>query len=181
MLAVDKSWTLFLDRDGVINELVEKGYVQTFDEMIFISGTFEALKKAATIFGRIVIVTTQRGVAQKQMTLDELNLIHDKFLQKVNIEGGRIDKIYQCLDTWDSGSLYRKPEIGMALHAKEDFPEIDFSKSVMVGDFLADMNFGRKAGMPNIFVAEKSTLEENNHHLVDDFHLNLSGFISELQ
>ncbi|NQY66870.1 MAG: HAD-IIIA family hydrolase [Flavobacteriales bacterium] len=177
---IDNTWTLFLDRDGVINELVDKGYVATYNDMIFIDKTFEALKLASGIFGRIVIVTTQRGVAKGFMTVEALNVIHDKFLERVKTEEGRIDKIYQCIDDYDSGSKYRKPEIGMALHAKEDFPEIDFSRSIMVGDFIADMQFGRNAQMYNIFVGDESILVDGKEDLTDEIFENLYGYISSL-
>ena len=36
-----------------------------------------------------------------------------------------------------------------------DFPEIDFAKSIMVGDSISDMEFGRALGMKTVFVAGK--------------------------
>jgi HAD superfamily hydrolase (TIGR01662 family) len=49
----------------------------------------------------------------------------------------------------------RKPDIGMALQAKKIFPEIDFSKSIMVGDSSSDMEFAKRAGMKTVFVGTK--------------------------
>ena len=48
----------------------------------------------------------------------------------------------------------RKPGTGMARQAKKDFPEIDFSKSIIVGDSVSDMEFGRNAGMITIFAGD---------------------------
>lgn len=48
----------------------------------------------------------------------------------------------------------RKPNTGMALQAQKDFPEIDFNRSVMVGDGLHDMEFGRKLGMLCIYISD---------------------------
>ena len=43
----------------------------------------------------------------------------------------------------------------MALAAKNDFPEIDFAKSVIIGDSLSDMQFGERAGMKKVFIQHK--------------------------
>lgn len=42
----------------------------------------------------------------------------------------------------------------MAFMAKDDFPEIDFSKSIMIGDMNSDVEFGKNAGMKTIFVGD---------------------------
>ena len=72
--------------------------------------------------------------------------------REVEIVGGRIDKIYFCTDL-DNDSPMRKPNPGMALQARQDFPQIDFSKTIMVGNKPSDMRFGRAAGMFTVFVA----------------------------
>ena len=58
-LLPDKNWTLFLDRDGVINERLVGDYVKSADEFRFIEGVTAAIAKLSAIFGRIVIVTNQ--------------------------------------------------------------------------------------------------------------------------
>ena len=66
--------------------------------------------------------------------------------------GGRIDKIYYSVD-FDDESPNRKPNPGMGLQAKKDFPEIDFSKSIMIGNSMSDMKFGRNLKVAaNIFL-----------------------------
>jgi histidinol-phosphate phosphatase family protein len=147
----DTSWALFLDRDGVINEKLENDYVKNWDEFIFKQGVLEAITDLSKMFTHIFIVTNQRGVGLGKMTEVELNEIHKKMLISIEENSGKIDKIYHCSDTEDS-SLYRKPNIGMGLLAKEDFPEIEFSKSIMVGDSISDMEFGKKLGMKCVFI-----------------------------
>ncbi len=44
----------------------------------------------------------------------------------------------------------RKPRPGMALAAKSDFPEIEFSRSIMVGDSPSDVGFGESLGMHTV-------------------------------
>ena len=140
---LDTSWSLFLDRDGVINKKLEDDYVKSWDEFSFKVGTLEALAELRKVFGHIFIVTNQRGVGLGKMTEEVLNEIHSNMLFEIEEASGKIDKVYYCVDT-DNNSPYRKPNIGMGLMAKQDFPEIDFSKSIMVGDSISDMEFGEK-------------------------------------
>jgi HAD superfamily hydrolase (TIGR01662 family) len=49
---------------------------------------------------------------------------------------------------------YRKPSPKMAYFAKEDFPDIDLSKSIMVGDMNSDIEFGKNAGMKTVFIGD---------------------------
>lgn len=58
---IDISWTLFLDRDGVINKKIENGYVLNIDMFCFEDGVLEAFPILSEISGRIIIVTNQRG------------------------------------------------------------------------------------------------------------------------
>lgn len=160
-LAIDKSWTLFLDRDGVINKKLENDYVKHWIEFEFIEGSIEAIKFLSTIFGKIIVVTNQQGIGKKLYRLEDLELIHKNMLYEINYHGGRIDKIYFSPYLQSENHPTRKPEIGMALEAQKDFPEINFKKSIMVGDSLSDMVFGKKAGMFTIYISEKTKQDPN--------------------
>jgi D-glycero-alpha-D-manno-heptose 1-phosphate guanylyltransferase len=145
-------WTLFLDRDGVINDEKLGEYILHWENFIFSKGVLDVFKKLSAVFGRIIIVTNQKGVGKGLMTQEVLDTIHLEMQREVEIVGGRIDKIYACTDL-DDASIMRKPNHGMALQAKKDFPGIDFSKSIMIGNKPGDMRFGRAAGMFTVFVA----------------------------
>lgn len=148
---IDNSWTLFLDRDGVINVEKKNEYVLNSSEFIFLDGVQQAIKILSGIFGLILIASNQRGVSKNLMSLDDLYDVHAYMMKEITDHNGRIDKIYFCTDL-DSKSLSRKPNPGMALQAKKDFPQIDFSKSIMVGNKLSDMQFARNAGMHSVFI-----------------------------
>jgi D-glycero-D-manno-heptose 1,7-bisphosphate phosphatase len=155
MVKFDKTWTLFLDRDGVINSRVAGEYISDWDDFDFIPGSIKAIEKFSDIFGRIVVVTNQAGIGKGLMTEKQLHEVHRQFLKTIDLLDGRIDKIYYCPDKPDSKSPNRKPETGMAMQAKADFPEIDFSKSVIVGDSISDMEFGKRLGMTLVFIEGK--------------------------
>jgi D-glycero-D-manno-heptose 1,7-bisphosphate phosphatase len=154
-LNIDSSWTLFLDRDGVINKKLDNDYVKHWAEFEFIDGTLDALKYLNTVFGKIVVVTNQQGIGKGLYRKEDLELIHLNMIYEIKYHGGRIDKVYFSPYLSSENHPSRKPGIGMALNAQEDFPEIDFTKSIIIGDSISDMQFGKNAGMKTIFVSEK--------------------------
>lgn len=147
---IDKSWTLFLDRDGVINKRIYGGYVTSWDELEFLPGVVEAISIFSGLFKYIFIVTNQQGVGKGLMNIDQLNSIHEDMIKEISLEGGVINKVYFCTDLADTPDNCRKPGVFMAEKAKEDFPDIDFGKSIMIGDSDSDIMFGRNAGMKTI-------------------------------
>ena len=149
---IDKSWTLFLDRDGVINYEKKNEYVLNWDEFIFMPGVKDALKILNDYFGVIVIITNQKCIGKGLITIEDLQQIHQNMLQQIEAAGGRIDNIYFCPDLEDN-SPNRKPNAGMALQAINDFPQIDVTKTIMVGNKLSDMQFARNAGVASVFAA----------------------------
>jgi len=163
---IDKSWSLFLDRDGVLNHEKHEDYILCWDEFRFYDGVKAALKQLNDVFGVIVLVTNQRGIGKGLMTLDDLTDIHSKMMEEIKAAGGRIDKLYFCADL-DNDSPCRKPNPGMAELAKKDFPQIDMNRSIMVGNRLSDMRFGRNAGMHTVFVATTNPEVTADDPLVD--------------
>lgn len=154
-LVVDETWTLFLDRDGVINRNIEGGYVLSWDEFEFLPDVHRALRYFNMMLGKIVVVTNQQCIGKELLTKDQLHEIHNNMVEAVKAEGGRIDRVYYCPDLEEENSPCRKPETGMALWAKRDFPQIDFNKAIMVGDKLSDMRFGLSLGMECFMITEK--------------------------
>lgn len=176
-LKIDKTWTLFLDRDGVINLHYPNDYVKTWEEFYFLEDALDALKQLSTVFKRIIIVTNQQGVGKGLMSKDDLTFIHDEMLKEVRKYGGRIHAIYSATDlVADDSKQMRKPGGGMAKQAKKDFPEIDFSKAIMVGDSHTDIQFGKNAGMLTVFIGDKSKLLSVDTTIVDAYFDSLGEF-----
>jgi D-glycero-alpha-D-manno-heptose 1-phosphate guanylyltransferase len=149
---IDKTWTLFLDRDGVINEDKIGSYIFNPDEFIFMKGAPDLFKKLTQSFGHIIVITNQRGVGRGLMQENDLTAIHEKMVAGINVAGGKIDGIYFAPAIVDNDPI-RKPNPGMAFRAKADFPSIDLSKSIMLGNHHSDMLFGKNAGMYTVFIA----------------------------
>jgi histidinol-phosphate phosphatase family protein len=166
---IDKTWTLFLDRDGVINTHRPNDYVKSWDEFEFIDGALEALAILSQHFGRIIIVSNQQGIGKGVMTRADLDSIHDRMCENVRSRGGNIDAIYTAtiLKEHDTEGM-RKPGLWMAHSAQKDFPEIDFAKSVMVGDSMSDMRFGRNAGMTTVCIGPSVETNATEAGLIDE-------------
>ena len=133
--------TLFLDRDGVINRLRPDDYVKNWEEFEFMPGMLDRLARWSGL-----VVTNQRGVGKGIMSLDDLNRIHDRMIEEIERHGGRIDRVYFCT-ALSPDDPNRKPQTGMAQQARIDFPDIDFARSLMIGDSESDRQFARNAGM----------------------------------
>lgn len=144
--------TLFLDRDGVINQRLPGAYVRRWEEFIFLPGVLLAIVLLKGYFDRIIVVTNQQGIGKGLMTNDDLHAVHRKMCREIEQAGGRIDAIYYCPDLKTRADNCRKPAPAMALQAQRDAPDIDFTRSVMVGDAASDMVFGRQLGMQTVLI-----------------------------
>lgn len=159
-LPINKSWSLFLDRDGVINKKLEGDYVKVLDEFEFLPGVPEAMKILTDVFGKIIVVTNQQGIGKGIYTHNDLSIIHHYMEDEIEKHGGKIDKIYFSPYLASENHAWRKPNTGMALQAQAEHVEIDFKRSVMVGDSMSDMEFGKKLGMITVFISEEKVTDE---------------------
>jgi len=178
-LHITKDWTLFLDRDGVINHEKKQDYIRNWSEFNFYEDSLAALPLLAQKFSRIIITTNQKGIGKGLMTEIDLALIHQNMTHQVIELGGRIDAIYYCPDL-DNLSINRKPQPGMAYQAKLAFPSIEFNKSIMVGNRMSDMEFGRNAGMHTVYLATTNPEAPFPDTKIDDRYDNLFQFAQAL-
>lgn len=167
MQGINIKKTLFLDRDGVINRENEGDYIKSVSEFEFLPGALEAIAIAAQHFDYIFIATNQRGIGREVMTVPDLDAIHAHMLTAIQAAGGKIDNIYYAPSP-DKKHPYRKPNIGMATHAKEDFPDIDFEHALMIGNNISDMVFGRMAGMKTVFLHTTQPPQEMPHEWINE-------------
>jgi D-glycero-alpha-D-manno-heptose 1-phosphate guanylyltransferase len=148
---IDPSWTVFLDRDGVINYEKENDYILNWDEFEFYPRVTEAITFLSKKFSAVIVISNQRGVGRGLMTEDDLRDIQARMKLRIEADGGRLDEIYYCTAT-EPTDFCRKPNPGMALQAAKDLPSINLSKSIMVGNKISDMQFGRNAGTYTVYL-----------------------------
>jgi D-glycero-D-manno-heptose 1,7-bisphosphate phosphatase len=160
--------SLFLDRDGVINERIPDAYINHWDDFRFCRKAVEALQILQEQFDHIFIVTNQQGIGKGLMSVQQLEKIHGKMLKELQKANVYIDAVYFCGALKGDRSNCRKPNPAMGLQAQKDFPTIDFKQSVMVGDSIVDLQFGRNLSMRTVLITTK--LEEKhlwNQHEAD--------------
>ena len=140
--------TAFLDRDGTINVKAPEGdYVTSPEQSVFLPGAEQAVRLLDAAGWLVVVVTNQRGVALGRMTLDEVGRVN-ACLAHLPIAG-----VYVCPHERDTCDC-RKPGTGLFVQARAEFPEIDFARSVVIGDSESDMLAGEAIGARTFLVGE---------------------------
>ena len=175
-LAIEKGWSLFLDRDGVINQRIQDDYVKQPGEFEFIPGVTKAMEIFARYFNPIIVITNQQGIGRGLMTTSQLNLVHEKMHQKITETGGRIDAVFYSPDLKNKGSFTRKPSVGLGLKARKQFPSINFKRSIMAGDSYSDILFGHRLGMTTVLIGADKELIFQCSGIVDYSFTDLISF-----
>jgi D-glycero-D-manno-heptose 1,7-bisphosphate phosphatase len=144
--------TVFLDRDGVLNRKAPEGeYVARWEDFEILDGVIGALGRLRRAGLRTIVVTNQRGIALGRYAAADVEAIHAKFQKLLAAEGAHVDAVYVC--PHDHGECTcRKPLPGLFAQARADHPGISAAESVMIGDSLVDMEFGRRLGMRTMLI-----------------------------
>jgi len=157
---------IFLDRDGVINENLEKG-VDKWEDFKFIPNALKALEILAKLPNKIIIITNQGGIEKGWRTEDDVKQIHEKMKKIIQENNGRIDAIYFCPHIGDECNC-RKPKPGLLLQAQIDF-DIDLENSIFVGDKTADIKTGKDLGMTSILVKTGNAGKDGKFNVKPDY------------
>ncbi len=159
-----KNRAIFLDRDGVINEVVyhkEMGIVNspfTLDQFCLKPDVGKAINNFHNQGFLVIIISNQPGIAKNNYDMDTFEKIRKKMHSKLAEVNTEIDAEYYCfhhpdakIDKYKKICDCRKPNPGMIIHAAKDF-EIDLTKSWMIGDGINDMQAGIAAGCKTILI-----------------------------
>lgn len=165
---IDSTWTLFLDRDGVINRRNFDGYIQTIDQFKFLPGVKKGLRRLSQHFGKLIIVTNQQGVGKGLMSKRNLDELHGYMREELSKAGVEIDAVYAATNVRGTRNDRRKPRPNMGLEARRQFQNIDFKKSVMIGDTDGDIRFGTNLGMITVLIRSEESVEGKPDFIVND-------------
>lgn len=148
--------TVFLDRDGTINE--EVGYVNHLDRFMLLPGVGQAIRLLNQHGFKTVVITNQSGVARGYFSESLIHQVHQKMQDLLREEGAYLDGIYYCPHHPDAGEppyrqkcRCRKPQTGLIEEAVRELA-LDLSKSYMIGDRGNDIEFGHQVGAKGILV-----------------------------
>ncbi|MFC2010535.1 D-glycero-alpha-D-manno-heptose-1,7-bisphosphate 7-phosphatase [Chloroflexota bacterium] len=162
MVTMDKA--VFLDRDGVINELIyyqEHGIIDspfTVEQFRLVAGSAEAIRQFNRKGFKVIVISNQPGIAKGHLSEE----VFENIRQKMNFElakvGASLDGEYYCFHHPDAKlerlkikCQCRKPEPGLLIRAAEEM-DIDLSQSWMIGDGITDVMAGKAAGCKTILL-----------------------------
>lgn len=149
---------IFFDRDGTLIRFVPNLVSNT--EVTLVDQAPEAIALVNQSKSLAIVVTNQPQVARGLMSLDELELVHNKIEWELGLKGAYLDGIYYCphynnvpdetrVSELDYSCDCRKPRSGLFLSAHDKF-NIDFTKSWMIGDSARDIESAKRMGMRSI-------------------------------
>ena len=161
---------LFLDRDGIVN--VDTTYLHESKDVVFMNGIFDVCKKAEELGYIIIIVTNQSGIARGYYPIENVESLHVWMKGEFARRGIFITDIFispyhpkGTIPKYTATHNDRKPKPGMLLKAAEKY-NIDFSKSLMVGDKSSDRI--EIENLKSIILKSKYSVEDDAGYDIED-------------
>jgi D-glycero-D-manno-heptose 1,7-bisphosphate phosphatase len=142
----------FLDRDGVINK--DFGYVYKIKDFEFTDGCIDALKRLNDLGYQFIIVTNQSGIGRGYYSQQDYEDLTTWYLEQLQQENINILDVFYCPHSPEDNCDCRKPKPGLFFQAKEKFPAINFSESLMFGDKDSDIEAAKAAGVSQFFLVK---------------------------
>ena len=155
---------LFLDRDGVINR--EVGHISTISKIEFSEDIFELCRFFKNKFFKIIIITNQSGIGRGMISIDQYDKINEYIFDKFKFEKCDIDLIKTSFmdprqqNPSQNEIFRRKPNPGLILESELQL-NLDLTKSLLIGDNLTDMQAGRSAGIPRLYLIGKPSIHSD--------------------
>lgn len=141
---------VFLDRDGVINEVVfrhgKPASPRTMEEFRFVEGIAAALQRLVHMSFRLFVISNQPDIARGFLAPAVLDAMTERIMTCLPIE-----RVLTCTHDDRDGCACRKPRAGM-LHTLASSEGLDLSRSFIVGDSWKDVQAGTTAGCTTILL-----------------------------
>ena len=154
--------TVFLDRDGVLNRKMPEGrYVERWEDFHVLPGVPKAITHLNQAGLRVIVISNQRGIALGLYTIRDVDGLHAAFQSRLSMQGAHIDAFFVCPHLVGQCDC-RKPLSGLFDQAAAAFPGITAATSLMIGDSLVDMEFGRRLGMETVLIEEETEFPSPN-------------------
>lgn len=142
--------TVFVDRDGVINQN-RADHVLAWKDFHFLEGSLEALGLLNEAGYQVIVVTNQAAITRKLISVAELDFIHQQMCKVIQAHGGFVKNIFYCHHLPTEGCNCRKPRPGLLLQAAQNY-NINLADSWLVGDHLTDVQAATAVGAKPLLV-----------------------------
>ena len=153
---------VFLDRDGVINEVIPSAEgpdsPRSVEEFRLIAGAASAIQRLNRLGFPVVVVSNQPGIAKGKLCEEDLEAMTDFMRLKLGEECAVLDGLYYCLHhpqalipEYRVACDCRKPGAGLLIRAGREM-DLALAESYMVGDQPRDMTAGKSVGCTTVFV-----------------------------
>ena len=146
---------IFLDRDGTIIEDVH--YLSRPEQLKILPGAPEAIARANALLIPVIVVTNQSGIARGMFSVEDHEAISAKLEEILTAAGAGIDASYFCPHAPEEGCDCRKPGTLLFRQAARDFPDIELSRALYIGDRLRDVEPGLALGGTGVLVPSPET------------------------
>lgn len=139
---------LFLDRDGIVDELVfydssgEWEAPRRIEDVRMIEGAAAALQRFAGAGWLLFFVTNQPNVAKGKAARTDVEAVHERVIRELDVP---VARSYLCFHQAEDRCECRKPHPYFLHEAAREF-DIELSQSWMIGDQDSDLLCGRAAG-----------------------------------
>jgi len=143
---------IFLDRDGVLIHNRAK-YIRTWDDVKIYPFTFQAISALAKLQYKIIVLTNQSAIGRGLVNTRTIHDINQQLENKIQANGGRIDRFYLCPHAPQDRCECRKPRPGLVFQAQNDY-DIDLENSWLIGDAYSDIQAGVNSGIKNLILVQ---------------------------
>lgn len=152
--------TVFLDRDGVINEEIDG--VHSPDQLRLLPGAGQSIRRLNRSGWLAAVVSNQPHIAKGFMTEQDLAAVHRRLEAALGRERAWLDTITCCPHHPEKGFPGERPELKMQCTCRKPAPgllervaaqlPVDRNRSVMIGDSWRDMAAAHAFGIDAIGV-----------------------------
>ena len=149
---------IFLDRDGVINERRDD-YAKSISELKIFPHVGQSIQKLHELGFIVIVITNQSAINRGLITHEQLQKIHDKIQESLELSETKIDAFYYCPHTPEESCYCRKPKSGLILEATSEW-NINLDSSWFFGDSESDIIAGKSAGCKTMKITNNFNLSD---------------------
>lgn len=170
---------IFLDRDGLINQLIFNPNTDEYEsphypeDFVLMPGVLEAIKSFSDIGYLLFVITNQPSYAKGKTSMENIEEIHAMLKTQMADYGIPLTEYYSChhhpqgiVPEYSGECDCRKPKPFFLQRAAKDY-NLDLAHSWMIGDQDSDIDCGKNAGVQTIMVPNDHSIKKRGESSSD--------------